>query len=444
MHDRIPFLAVATLATLLLGCAETQRPEATGEGNIRGLHAIVDGPEVVFRIEERALGSVNYKGVTTVNAFDDLSYQFNFDAALPGDTEQTRIASRSLTVVPDMDYLFVLIGSYDDADTLLWESAERQWDGTEEVAEVAAGHLSTALDEIDFYLLAPGAAPVSGQARGTLAFGDRLDNFDVDDGDYQVVLTPAGASGTILFRSRSVTLNEQQSTLFTVHDADPTITSGISVRRVTATSSTELGELNTRPTRRFFHAASGTGNFDVYLDEAFGAAIAADVAYGTVTLDVPVPVGESTYTYTAAGNVGAMLLEEEQPIAANTRTSSFLIGPPSDRDVLDLVDDRRPVVGTSKVRLVQLAENFDNVDIYLRPAGTDIEDVNPSFPNVASPINTGYSRLEPGDYELTVTDTGEKTPVAPVLALDLAAGDIAEIAIIDNVDPNAVNLVRFD
>jgi hypothetical protein len=445
MHARTSFLALIALSLLAAGCAESQRPESTGKGNIRGLHAIVDGPEVVFRIEERSLGAINYKGTTSVTPFDDLSYQFNFDAALPGDTQQTRLASRSLTVVPDMDYVFVLTGSFPEGEVLLWESEERQWEGNEEVTEVAAGHLSTMFGDIDFYLVTPDAGPVSGEARGTLGFGERLDNFEVEAGEYRVVLTPAGDPSTILFRSTRQTLNPRVSMQYTVHDPDPTITGGISVRRLTESGgSSELGEVNTRPTQRFLHAASGTGNFDLYLDEDFTAPIVADVAYGEVTGDIPLPSGESAYTYTAAGNVGAVLFEEDASIVTNTRTTSFLVGPEDDLDVLSLVDDRRPVVGTSKVRLVQLSDNLDNVDIYLRPAGTDIEDVNPTFPNVASPLSSGYSRLEPGDYEITVTETGEKTPVAAVLLLDLAAGDIAEVAILDNVDPNLLDVIRYD
>lgn len=445
MRNTIRLVLAAAFVLLHSGCAETSRPEATGEANIRGLHAIVDGPEVLFRIEERSLGTINYKDVTSVEAFDDLSYQFNFDAALPGDTEQTRIASRSLAVVPDMDYLFVLTGTFQDAEILLWESEERQWEGSEEVTEVAAGHLSTMLGGVDFYFVAPGDAPVSGEARGTLEFGERLDDFDVDAGRYQAVFTPAGDPSTILFRTGTQTLNERNSTLFTIHDADPSITSGVSVRRIGgAGESTELGEANTPPTRRFLHAASGTGNFDVYVDEDFAAPIVADVTYAEVTGDIPVPVGESAYTYTAAGNVGAVLLEEDSTIISNTRTTSFLTGPPDDVEVFSLIDDRRPVVGTAKVRMVQLAGNFDNIDIYVRPAGTDIDEINPTFPSVASPLSSGYSRLAPGDYEITVTDAGEKVPVAPVLSLDLASGDIAEVAILDAVDPNLLEVIRYD
>ena len=445
MHDKSPILVLATLSLLVLGCAESQRPEVSGDANIRALHAIVDGPETVFRIEQRSLGAINYKGVTAIDAFDDLTYQFNFDSALPGDTEQTRLASRSLDVVPDMDYLFVLTGSFANSEILLWESEERQWEGNEEVTQVSAGHLSTTLDALDVYLVAPDGTPVSGEARGTVEFGERLADFDVDAGDYRIVLTPAGDPATILFRSTILTLNERVSTLFTIHDSDPSITSNVSIRRITATGgSTEVTETNSPSTHRFLHAAAGTGNFDLYVDEDFDSPVVEDVAYGTTTGDVAVPRGDAAYTFTAAGNVGAVLFEDDRTTAGNTRTTSFLVGPPDDLDLVSLVDDRRPVVGTSKVRLVQLAENFEAVDIYLTLAGSDIDDLSPSFANTGSPLSSGYSRLEPGEYEITVTDAGEKTPVAPVLPLDLAAGDIAEIAIIDNVDPNRVDVIRYD
>ena len=58
--------ALALAALMVTGCAETQRPEASGEANVRGLHAIVDAPEAVFRIEERSLGAIDYKGATSV------------------------------------------------------------------------------------------------------------------------------------------------------------------------------------------------------------------------------------------------------------------------------------------------------------------------------------------------------------------------------------------
>lgn len=447
MNKAVTYLVAALLGGLILGgCAESSRPGASGKGSIRGVHAIVDAPEAAFLIEERSLGNITYKGVTSTVEFDDLSYRFNFNSSLPGDTSSRRLASTDLTVVPETDYVFVLTGTYNDAEILVWESPQREWESADEVFEFSVGHLAPQAGDIDVYFAAPGTTPVSGEARGTLSFGERLESIDVEEGDYRVILTPANDPSSILFNSVTQTISAQTAVLFTINQADPSITSAISVRRVNAGGgSTELGDRDFPPTRRFFHAAFGTGNFDVYLDDDFATPIASDLGYGTWTADVPVPAGASDYTYAAAGNSGAVLAEEENlVIVANTRVTSFLLGPPGDAEVLNFINDRRPVIGTAKVRLVQVSENFETVDIYLRTAGTDIADVNPTFPNFGSGLSSDYARLEPDAYEITVTERGEKTVLEGPVALDLVAGDIREIAIIDNADPAQVDVVVYD
>lgn len=447
MNNAVPYLVAALLGGLILGgCAESSRPGVTGKGSIRGVHAIVDGPETAFLIEERSLGNIGYKGATSTVEFDDLSYRFNFDSSLPGDTSSQRIASTDLTVVPDIDYVFVLTGTYNDPEILVWESEQREWETADEVFELSVGHLAPQAGDIDVYFAAPGTAPVSGEARATLSFGERLESIDVEEGDYRVTLTAANDPSSILFRSATQTISAQTAVLFTIQEADPSITSAISVRRVNAGGgSTEIGDLDSPPTRRFFHAAFGTGNFDVYLDDDFATPIATALAYGAWTADIPVPAGASDYTYTAAGNTGAVLFEEEDlVVVANTRVTSFLTGPPGDAEVINFVNDRRPVIDTARVRVVQVSENFDTMDIYLRTAGTDIADVNPSFPNFASGLSSDYARLEPGAYEVTVTERGEKTVIEGPVALDLAAGDVSELAIIDNADPAQLDVVVYD
>ena len=447
MNNAVPYLVAALLGGLVLGgCTDSSRPTATGKGSIRGVHAIVDAPEAAFLIEERSLGSIGYKGVSSTVEFDDLSYRFNFDSSVPGDTSNQRIASTDLAIVADTDYVFVLTGTYNDAGILVWESPQREWETADDVFEFSVGHLATQAGAIDVYFAAPGTVPVSGEARGTLSFGERLASIDVEEGSYRVILTPANDPSSILFHSTTQTISAQTAVLFTINDADPSITSAISVRRVNAGGgSTELGDRDSPPTRRFFHAAFGTGNVDVYVDDDFAMPIASDLAYGTWTADIPVPAGASNYTYTAAGNTGAVLAEEEDlVIVANTRVTSFLMGPPGDAEVLNFVNDRRPVIGTSKVRVVQVSENFDTVDVYLRTAGSDIADVTPSFPNFGSGLSSDYARLAPGAYDFTVTERAEKTVIEGPVALDLAAADITEIALIDNADPAQLDVVVYD
>src|SRR5690606_16386477 len=130
--------AFALCTALLCACTESDRPTASGEGTIRGVHAIADAPDVVFLIEELPLETaLPFRGTTAAQAFDDLTYNFNFDVVLPGSTSRKRLATRNLTVVPETDYVFVLTGSLDAPEILLWETPERAWSGNETVLEVS-------------------------------------------------------------------------------------------------------------------------------------------------------------------------------------------------------------------------------------------------------------------------------------------------------------------
>src|SRR5690606_30365973 len=163
--------------------------------------------------------------------FDDLSYSFHFDSRTPGQSSLTRIATQSLDVAADMDYVFVLTGTLAAPSILLWEAEQRRWEGAETTFEASAGHLSPGLGAIDVYFAEPGTAPVAGSARGTLSFGERLPPFEVETGSYRLTITEAGNPAAILFRSTPRTHNERTSVLFTVQDADASITSNLSVRR---------------------------------------------------------------------------------------------------------------------------------------------------------------------------------------------------------------------
>jgi hypothetical protein len=436
-------LVAAGLA--LGGCTESQRPEATGKGSIRAIHAVPTGADVTFLIEERALGNLAYKNSTSVQQFDDLTYNFNFDTRKPGDTSLSRIATETVTVVPEMDYVFVLTGSIASPSVLLWESEERQWEGDETTFEVSAGHLSPGSGALDVYFVEEGTAPAAGTERGTLSFGERLPPFEVESGEYEVIVTAAGNPASVLFTSTSRDYAERTSVLFTIQDADPSITTPLSVRRIDQNgTSTELGDPAFPPTRRFFNAALGSGSMDVYLDDDFVTPIVSNLAYAVVSADVPVPAGESTYTYTAAGNPGAILLEDEDTVLRNTRGTNFVLGEPDDLEVSVFIDNRRPVTGFGKIRINQMSTEFALVDAYLLAPGTDLDDESPNLPRLATAGTSNYVNLDPGNYELTVTETAEKTVLAGPLTVNVTSGSIREVAIVDTADPNLLDIVVYE
>lgn len=440
-----PLLALMLLGVFLAGCTESQRPTATGEGTIRGVHAMPTAPGVIFLIEERALGTVSYKGSTGAETFDDLTYDFNFDVRLPGDAESRRLATQSLTVVPDTDYVFALTGSLDDPSIVLWETPERMWNGDETVLEISAGHLAPSVGDLDVYLAAPGTAPVAGDARGTLSFGDKLEPFEVEAGDYVLTLTTAGDPSDVLFRSTTHGLTERTSITYTVQDADPSITSTVSVQRASRNGSTSnVADARFPATRRFFHAAHGVTNVDVVADEDFNAPLVANLAFGTLSNDVAVPAGETNFSFTQAGNPGSIVHEEEQTVTRNTRSTTFLAGGGSELELVTLADNRRPIADLAKLRMTFISQNQEQVDLWLLEAGTDIADTSPNFPNVDTGDNSGYLQLAGGNYELTVTFGDEETVAVGPVPIDLANGDVVELVIIDTADPNVLDVVVYD
>jgi hypothetical protein len=183
---------------------------------------------------------------------------------------------------------------------------------------------------------------------------------------------------------------------------------------------------------------------DVYLEDDFAAPIVSNLAYAAVSADVPVPAGARTFTFTAAGNPGAILLEDEDTVVSNTRGTHFVTGEPDDLDASVLADDRRPLAGLGKIHFNQMSAGSELVDLYFVAPGTDLSETSPNLSRIATAASSDYIHLDPGTYELTVTRTGEKAVLAGPLAVDLTSGDILEAAIVDTEDPNRLNLVVYE
>ena len=440
-------LIVAALAAAMLGgCAETSLPEATGKGTINMINAMPASPSVAFLIEERILGGVAYKVAQGAQSFDDLTYNFNFEYIVPGDTAPIRTATAFLDVVADNEYTFVLTGSVTAPDVTLWERPQRDWSGTETVFEAAIAHLSPALGDVDLYFAPTGTAPVLGEERAKLSFGERMPEIDLENGEYEFIITVRDDPGMILYQSGPVNYSARVSYTLTIFDADASITGNISVRSISTLGfSSELPDANTMPTLRTLHAAFGTVNIDIYRDNDFTTAIFSNLAFGETTLDLEVPDGAVDYTYTAVGNPGAIINDLNQLIPAGRRVSAFLIGLQGGESRITLTDDRRSVETHAKLRLIQAAANFDTMDLYLVDAGTDIADVDPLAANLTFAFVSDFGPTIPGNYDLILTLPGEKTLIAGPIPLDLVNGDVVELLIIDTVDPMiaAVAVTRF-
>lgn len=429
----------------VLGCVETSGKEPTGKGNIRGLNASVSAPSIAFQIGERLLELTEYKQASAAVAFDDLEYILNFDYLFAADTGPTRLVTTTFQLVKDTDYLFIFTGSINAPGSIAWERPLRAWDGTETVMLVRFGHLSPQLGEVDVYLTNPGEVPVLGEARATLTNGNRSDAVELPAGNYTFFVTGKDDPANILFASSAVNYQSSEDFLLAIFDADPSIVSPVSVRVITDNGvSGELTNTLTPPTLRVIHTALGTAAIDLYRDNDFSAPLIANVANRQVSVTVTSVSDISTYTFTPAGSIAAVLHEEDFGVGDGLHTSRFLLGPAGALETLPVIDNFRSVDDAVKLRLIQTSNNQQFVDIYIVEHGVGIADFPPRFPNMFFKGNSGYITLRDNTYEMYATLPGVKDVVAGPLAFSVVAGDVLHFMLVDTVDPNVLQLIKYE
>ncbi|ANO51002.1 DUF4397 domain-containing protein [Woeseia oceani] len=443
MIPRYKIAALISIVTLTLaGCAESARENATGKAVIRAVNAIVDAPAVVFKIEERSLGSLEFGDVTPIQNYDDLAYNFNYDITDIGATSSRRLASQFLDVVADTNYLFVLSGSISNPQITLWTDDERQWEGTETVFEMGFMHLASNLGALDVYFAAPGTAPTAGAAVGTLVNGERLDPAEYAAGNYVVTLTEANDPQAIVYQSPSRTLAGASTDSILIFDHNPTRNSDVHVRHLTqAGTAADLVDARVSPTGQFLHAAPAIGNVDIAENDDFASLLLADQPFGNLSGEITLSAGTNDYTWTDAGNMGAILVESEEVIAADYKRTLVLAGPAADHTILNVQSIRRPFSTSARLNIINAADNAETVDIYFLPDGDSIADFTPISSGIPFTFSTGMTPVIAGDYEITITVAGSQTVLAGPLDISLANRDVVEVYVMDTADPNAMSLM---
>jgi hypothetical protein len=195
---------------------------------------------------------------------------------------------------------------------------------------------------------------------------------------------------------------------------------------------------------RIYHAAFGTVNVDAYFDDDFGNRIFTDVDFKGLTPYTDVINADTKLTLTAVNNTGAILLESNLIIPPGVKRTIALVGDQSNLFLNVLNDEPRPLAVGPVLRIANMAGNTDFIKAYLLEPGTEITLTTIAlFPGLPSQLDTGYFAFEAGSFEMTITDFLDIEPIAPSILLDLASGEVVDIAILDTVDPEVFELDEF-
>ncbi len=435
-----PVMVLALVA--LLGCSETARVEATGKGRIRGINSIPDTPELNFLIEERSIDTVFFKEAAGFAEYDDLTYKFNFDGFLTSGPELTRIASQTIDVRADTDYTIILSGSVTSPTTTVWEDPQREFSEADTVFEADFYHLAASVGEVDVYFAATGTTPVIGAAVGSLTVGERIPYQEFSDGVFELIVTPKDNPGIILHQSGDISATATTRISVGLFDPDPSLTANIGAALITADgTSLALPDVNSPSRLRLLHAASGTANIDGFVNNDFATAVFPNIAFGELsdyfgTLVFPVPT-----SITAAGNVGALIVEQDITLGANASKTIALAGDPANPVLRELNDNARPVSTFPQIRLTSFSVNAGPVDIYLVEPGNTIDaDSTPLFFNLPFLLDTGFVGPDGGTFDMLAASSGSQIPISAPLAVTLQNGGVLDAVVLDTADPTVVEL----
>ena len=432
-------------ATAVAGCgSDSALPEATGDGTVRMINAIPTSPEIGFLIEERLLDGASYKSNSSPQSWDDLTYTFNFDISRPGLGETQRIASQLLDVVRDVEYTFVLRGSVDTATVDVWEIPQRSFSGTETIFEMRIGHTAATLGTVDVYIGLQSAAPDLGDLVATLAPGEVSTPTDVEDDVYIITITAAGNPADIRYQSLPTRIFASQSVLITVFEGDANDTAPVTLRLFNEQGlSSALTDARFPPTARFVHATMELGTSDIYDDAALQNRIVADLAFGDITSDIDVAVGELTITATAPGNIGAIQLEDSLTTLAGSHVNYYFTKLADELAGSQAVVDRRSVGTVARLTFFHSSINHDFVDLYVVGAGIPIDDQLPRQIAVSRLLQTPPIGIDAGSYDIYITTSGEKTVLDGPISLEASLGDVFEAVLLDRVDPSLAEFKLF-
>jgi hypothetical protein len=446
LMKRIAIL-VPLLAALALGAcsAESSLPVATGKASVRAINAIKTSSEVSFSIEERSIGTAAYRQNTSVNRYDDLNYNFNFDAFYAGELSLRRIATMPLDVVKDMDYIFALTGTLADPSIILWEIAERNFAGTETVFEARFAHTAASFGSVDYYFAAPGVDPAAGAAVGTLAFGEVLTAVDIEAGEYVLTITSSGMPDQVLYESATNAFVGATQYIFVSFDGDASTFAPISARAIasgvgSAGVNINMPDANYSPTIEFVNGSMAIGTVDIYEDELLTSQIVAGQAYKGVSNELEFSIGDNTFRYTPTTLLSPVLIDDSVALFGAVRGRTVAFGPLDTADIRSYVPNRQSVETHAKLQLFNSAVSYEVLSIYVVDADATIEDESATRPLFISGTVAATIALSAGSFDIFITEFTEDLILAGPIRIDVDVGDVLGGIVLDTDDPAILEL----
>lgn len=414
-------------------------PPPVAQAQLRAIHASADTPGVdVFINGARALSGVTFGAASSFSAVP--AGTTRVQVALAGQPATSAAIDVSAPLTAGRDYTAIAVGSGATGPTrlqavLIDDAGSAPAAGQVKLRVV---HGAPAVPGVDIFVTAPNDPLPATPTIPNLQFAQQAPAaaaaaLSVPAGSYRVRARVTGQTA-VAFDSGTVPLAAgTDAVIVAVPDAGPSL-SPIQLL-VAAKGASAAFVRDTRAALRVGHFSPTVPAVDVFLKAPGEANAAANRVLTGVTFPqdsgfLPVAAGTYDASVALAGSLAGVLNLNGAALARGTSTSVFAIGLLNGTGAQALrlaafADDRTPVAGQAKVRVIHLSPDAPAVDVVVLNGSTIAARpvTGLAFPNAtAAPLT-----LAPGTYTLGVTAAGG-TAVVASQAFTLAAGDVVTVA----------------
>lgn len=163
--------------------------------------------------------------------------------------------------------------------------------------------------------------------------------------------------------------------------------------------------------------------------------LATGLAYPTATAYNSEAPGPYTVHVEPAGTTTTLI---NQGVVLQPGTSYTFIAAeagfasPALTSILLTDDNSAPTSGQMKLRVVNASPDIGNLDVYVVSPGKSIQNINPTFTNLAFQSASSYQDLVPGSYELFFTAPNQKKILIDSGVLAFSAGQVRTVVALDS------------
>ncbi len=428
MKKLTPWMLVAFLG--MVGCSsdsdndqdEVEPPAPVAMTKIQVVHASPDAPLVDLILDGTEIAAdVDYKQATAVAEIEAGTHTAEVKAILPDGTTVDGFDPVTADLTQDLIYSVLAVNDTENLEPLILTRPDQAVAATDTRVQIV--HAAPQAPMVDVYVTEPDADLSQSSALVTAEFKDSLDATTVTAGDYQIRITLAGDSDSVVYDSGSIALAGGADLLVAAVENTGPGEQPVNLLIVDANGASELLDAATPAELRVVHASADAPAVDIVANNNFEAPLIEDLAFTEFAGYVDLAADSYNVKVVAAGTETAVI-DSDLELAAGTAYNVIAANELASIEPLVLTADNRRVATESKLRIVHASPTAANVDIYLVEVGTDITTVTPTLADVAFLADTDFLSVAPGTYEVIVTATGSTDAAIGPLTISLDAAGI--------------------